>query len=167
MQHRLFISDKNYLLKEAQLSQKDYLLEKLVNQAQKIYLRDYNPLGILDETIQKINDHTTFDVAFLDRFYYELSGIYRFNHGKNQLEFLFDGTPHLEKFKEDWAQTFDDWTNDFCLHRHFLRAILEGAFLDPTPAAHQHIEVRLKLFLEQYFGLRVYAYHGIRKIKAA
>ena len=167
MQHRLFISDKNYLLKEAQFSQKDHLLQQLVNNVKEIYLHECNPLGILDDTIRKVNEVKRFDVAFLDRFYYELSGIYRFNHGKNQLEFLFDGTPHLEKFKEDWAQTFREWTQDFCSHRHFIRAILEGAFLNPTPMAHQHIENRLKLFLEQYFGLRVYAYHGIKKIKAA
>ncbi|MFC2125147.1 hypothetical protein ACFLU5_10070, partial [Bacteroidota bacterium] len=107
------------------------------------------------------------EVAFLDRFYYELCGIYRFKHGENQLEFLFDGTPHLEKFKEDWEQTFLQWIQDFYGHRHFIRAILEGAFLNPTPEAHQHIETRLKHFLEQYFGLRVYAYHGIKEIKVA
>jgi len=167
MEQRLFTSDKNYLLKDAQFSQKNYLLRELVDSVKNLYLNEHNPLGIMDDTIQKLKETKEFQVDFLNRFYNELAGIYRFRHGENQLEFLFDGASHMEKFKEDWNQSFREWINDYYLHRHFLRAVLEGAFLNPTPMAHQNIEVRLKLFLEQYFGLRVYSYQGIKEIKAA
>ncbi len=167
MEHRLFTYDKNYLLKEAQFSQKNYLLQKLIRSVKRIYLEDYNPLGIMDDTILKLKDSKAFGVEFLDLFYFELAGIYRFKYGENQLEFLFDGVSHQEKFKEDWNQTFQEWTKDFCNHRHFIRAILEGAFLNPTPMAHKHIEIRLKIFLEQYFELKVFIYHGIKKTKTA
>ena len=94
MEHRLFISDKNYLLKEAQFSQKNYLLQKLIRSVKRIYMEDCNPLGIMDDTILKLKDSKAFGVEFLDRFYFELAGIYRFKYGENQLEFLFDGVSH-------------------------------------------------------------------------
>ena len=167
MEKRLFTSDKNYILKEAQFSQKEYLLKKLVLNTKQYYLHEYNPLGIVDETIRTILEIRNIDTTFLDHFYYELSGIYRFKYGKNQLEFLFDGDSHLEKYTKDWECKFHKWTHDFLTYRHFVRAVLEGAFLDPTHRNQHHVEIRLKLFLEQYFGLRVYVYYGIRKIKAA
>lgn len=167
MENRLFTSDKNYILKEAQFSQKEYLLKKLVLNTKRYYLQEYNPLGIVDETIKTILGVRNIDTTFLDHFYYELSGIYRFKYGKNQLEFLFDGDTHLEKYKKDWERKFHKWTHDFLTHRHFVRAVLEGVFLNPTLQTRRYVEIRLKLFLEQYFGLRVYIYHGIRKIKAA
>ena len=96
-----------------------------------------------------------------------MSGIYRFKHGENQLEFLFDGSTHFDKYLRDWKRVFHRWTHEFLHYRHFLRAVIEGAYLKPDTATHHLVEVRLKLMLEQYFGLRVYVYHGIRKIKAA
>jgi hypothetical protein len=167
MNIKLFTLDKNYLLKKAQEQLKEELLRELVEKVRDTYLDQYNPLGIVDTTIQDIIDSKTFDIGFLNRFYHKLSGIYRYKHGENQLEILFDGTTHYEKYIRDWKRTFHRWTHEFMVYRHFLRAILEGAFLNPCSSTHRLIDVRLKLMLENYFGLRIYVYHGIRKIHAA
>ena len=57
--------------------------------------------------------------------------------------------------------------HEFSHHKHFIRAILEGSFLDTKENSKKNIQIRLKLFLEQYFHLRVYKYRGIRKLRSA
>jgi hypothetical protein len=166
-QAKLFTLDKNYLLKQAQEQLRDHLLSELVENTRRTYLEKYNPLGLRDETIVCLDNSGAFEIDFLNHFYLELSGIYRYKHGENQLELLFDGSTHYDKYLRDWKRSFHRWTHEFLRYRHFLRAVIEGAFLKPDPPTHHLVEVRLKLMLEQYFGLRVYVYHGIRKIKAA
>ena len=167
MEVRLFTLDKNYLLKQAQEQLREYLLNELVHQVRNIYIREYNPLGIIDSTIEQVSHPKSFDIEFLNHFYYELSGIYRYKHGENQLEILFDGSTHFDKYLRDWKRAFHRWTHEFMEQRHFLRAVLEGAFLKPDPSTYHLVEVRLKLMMESYFGLRIYVYHGIRRIHAA
>ena len=166
-QTKLFTLDKNYLLKQAQEQLREHLLKELVEKVREAYVKNYNPLGLIDNTIECLIKAEKFEIEFLNHFYHELSGIYRYKHGENQLEILFDGTTHFDKYLRDWKRAFHRWTNDFIKHIHFLRAVIEGAFLKPNPATHHLVQVRLKLMLESYFGLRVYVYHGIRKIKAA
>jgi hypothetical protein len=167
MNVKLFTLDKNYLLKQAQEQSRVYLLSELVKHARNVYIRNYNPLGLIDQTIESLISAESYNIEFLDHFYNELAGIYRFKYGENQLEILFDGSTHSDKYLRDWKRAFHRWTNEFMTQRHFLRALLEGAFLRPDPATSRHVEVRLKLMLENHFGLRVYVYHGIRKIHAA
>lgn len=167
MDAKLFTLDKNYLLKEAQLRLKSQLLQELVSKVKKTYLRQYNPLGLMDEVILTILNAKNFRLNCLYNFYFELAGIYRFKYGENQLEFIFDGTPHIEKYKKDWHRNFRKWSDQFCMHSHFLRGVLEGTILNPDPGTDRLIEIRLKHFLEQHFGLRVYKYRGIRRIQVA
>lgn len=167
MKSKLFTLDKNYILKEAQIRLRKKLLIQLVNDVKSKYLLHCNPLGLLDETIMKIHDQQDLEIDYLDTFYYELAGIYRLKYGKNQLEFLFDGSSHYKKYQEDWERKFRKWVREFMEHRHFLRAILEGSVLDPQWEVQKRVQVRLKIFLEQYFSLRVYKYRGIRKLRTA
>lgn len=167
MDAKLFTLDKNYLLKEAQLQLKNLLLNELVFKVRRTYLKEYNPLGLMDEVIDKIQNNANPRLNCLINFYFELAGIYRFKYGENQLEFLFDGTPHIEKYKKDWHRQFRKWGNLFCQQKHFLRAILEGTVINPDPNTDHLIELRLKHFLEQNFGLRIYKYRGIRRIQVA
>jgi hypothetical protein len=167
MDVKLFTLDKNYLLKEAQLQQKDHLLHELVNRVRNTYLREYNPLGLMDDVIEKLIQTNEPRLEPLVNFYFELAGIYRFKYGENQLEFLFDGMPHIEKYAKDWQRQFRRWTGQFYQQKHFMRAVLEGSILNADPQADHLIEIRLKYFLEQYFGLRIYKYRGIRKIQVA
>jgi hypothetical protein len=167
MNVKLFTLDKNYLLKQAQEQLRVYLLTELVDHARKVYITNYNPLGLIDQTIESLISADTFSIEFLDNFYNELAGIYRFKYGENQLEILFDGTTHTDKYMRDWKRSFHRWTHELITQKHFLRALLEGAFLKPDADTSRLVEVRLKLMLENHFGLRVYVYHGIRKIHAA
>ncbi len=167
MDAKLFTLDKNYLLKEAQLQLKDQLLHELFIKVRSTYLKDYNPLGLVDDVILAITNTQTPALECLFNFYFELTGIYRYKYGKNQLEFIFDGTPHIEKYKKDWIRQFRKWSSDFCNQKHFLRACLEGCILDPNPNTSHLIELRLKQVLEQYFELRSYKYSRIRKIQVA
>lgn len=167
MDAKLFTLDKNYLLKEAQYQLKNQLLTDLIAHIKKTYLTHYNPLGLIDPVILRIRDCEEIRYECLHNFYFELAGIYRYKYGQNQLEFLFDGTPHLEKYKKEWKRQFRKWMHDFSSQRHFIRAVLEGTILAPGYQADRLVELRLKHFLEQHFGLRIYKYRGIRKIRVA
>lgn len=167
MDSKLFTLDKNYILKEAQVKLRARLLRQLVDDVVTTYLERYNPLGLVDETILSIQGNPDTDIDYLDSFYYELAGIYRLRYGENQLEFLFDGSSHYIKYQQEWQRKFRKWTKEFFNHKHFLRAVLEGSILSPEEQTQKRVQVRLKLFLEQHFNLRVYKYRGIRKLKIA
>ena len=167
MDTKLFTLDKNYILREVQDRLRTQLLLQLVKDVKSIYIKRYNPLGLIDETIIKIQDDQAPAIDYLESFYYELAGIYRLKYGENQLEFLFDGSSHHSKYTMDWKRKFRKWMQEFIRHKHFLRAILEGSYLMPEEHTQHRIQVRLKLFLEQQFHLRVYKYRGIRKLRSA
>ena len=143
------------------------LLRQLVSDVKVLYLEKYNPLGLVDETIIKLKNTECQDIDYLNSFYYELAGIYRLKYGENQLEFLFDGSSHYIKYEKEWHRRFQKWMHEFSHHKHFIRAILEGSFLDTKENSKKNIQIRLKLFLEQYCRLRVYKYRGIRKLRSA
>jgi hypothetical protein len=167
MDTKLFTLDKNYILKEAQIKVRTQLLRQLVSDAKSVYLDQHNPLGLIDDTILQINTNLNDDINYLNPFYYELAGIYRLKYGENQLEFLFDGSSHFIKYKKEWQRKFQKWMTEFLHHKHFVRAILEGSYLNPDKNIRNHVQIRLKLFLEQRFQLRVYKYRGIKKLKSA
>ncbi len=167
MDAKLFTLDKNYLLKEVQIKLRAKLLRQLVSNIKDLYLEKFNPLGLLDETIVKLLNTESSDIDYLNSFYYELAGIYRLKYGENQLEFLFDGSSHFIKYEKDWQRRFRKWMHEFSEHKHFVRAILEGSYLHTEEQNRKNIQIRLKLFLEQHFHLRVYKYRGIRKLKSA
>ena len=167
MDTKLFTLDKNYLLKEVQIKLRATLLRQLVSDIKDLYLKKFNPLGLLDETIIKLQNTESRDIDYLNSFYYELAGIYRLKYGENQLEFLFDGSSHYLKYEKEWQRRFRKWMLEFSQHKHFVRAILEGSYLDNEEQSRKNIQIRLKLFLEQHFHLRIYKYRGIRKLRSA
>ena len=167
MDTKLFTLDKNYLLKEVQIKLRAELLRQLVSDIKDLYLEKFNPLGLLDETIVKLLNIESSDIDYLNSFYYELAGIYRLKYGENQLEFLFDGSSHFIKYEKDWQRRFRKWMHEFSEHKHFVRAILDGSYLHTEERNRKNIQIRLKLFLEQHFHLRVYKYRGIRKLRSA
>ena len=129
MIQKLFPLDKNYILKEAQLITKQSLLETLVKEVKKCYLFQCNPLGLVDDTVLKITRTDEYSLLLLEDFYEHLAGIYRFKFGANQLEFLFDGRTHFEKYQEDWTAAFIQWVALFCKEENFLKAVLEATIL--------------------------------------
>jgi hypothetical protein len=166
MIRRLFPTDKNYILGEVQASQKDSLLQYLVQFVKQYYLQNHNPLGLVDDTIIEIQKNKEFPVEAFDDFYHDLAAIYRFKHGEVQLEFLFDGSSHSEKYIADWVTFYKQNIRAFCLNRYFIRAVLDLSVF------HNHDRVaylagdRLKYFLSQYYAMKVYKYKGIMSVSA-
>lgn len=167
MQRKLFPLDKNYILKEAQLVCKETLLDTLVEKVKEAYLLFCNPLGLEDDTILKIKNSKKVSTVLLEDFYEHLAGIYRFKYGSNQLEFLFDGRNHFEKYQDDWSDAFLVWISNFCQEESFLKAILEVTIFYPQDRKALLAGNRLKAFVSQQFYLKVYKYRGIVTLNVA
>lgn len=167
MRQKYFPLDKNYILESAQLDNEERLVIYLINFVKAYYQANYNPLGLLDTTTEKILAHETSYTDRLSEFYSNLAGIYRYKYGANQLEFLFDGTNHYEKYVEDWKKTYKAWLMEFCQKPNFVRAVLELTVFYPEDRVALLAENRMKAFIENHFELKVYRYRGIQKMKAS
>ncbi len=121
----------------------------------------------MDDTTIKIVQSKNYKLDHLLEFYHDLAAIYRFKAGDNQLEFLFDGSTHYEVFTKEWVECFQEWVMEFCKHRSFLKAVFEAAILYPEDRKALLAGNRFKVFLAQFFNLKVYKYRGILEVNAA
>ena len=167
MGHHFFKFDKNYILKEAQDASSEELLQQMVTFVKQAYLEQNNPLGLVDDTVRLIQGSTCPQTKKLEDFYNILAGIYRFKHGSNQLELLFDGATHFEKYKQDWTTAFENWSREFCKKPTFIRAVLEVTVFYPKHKKGQLAEARMRAFLSQHFALRIHKRQGIMGSKIA
>ncbi len=165
--HQLFPQDKNYILKEVQSDLQPLLLDRLVSKVKQTYLAQSNPLGLEDDTVKKIKACRQFTLDHLDIFYWELAGVFRYRIGSNQLEFIFSGKSQYDKYHDDWYDAFDIWMEDFLISPYFVRAVLEMSILAPSNRAALLAKDRMKVYLSQYFNLKVYKFKGIVPIVAA
>lgn len=163
----IFPQDKNYILKEAQENTKTQLLNFLSETVRNTYLDKYNPLGLEDDTIIAIRNCKHPQVSNLESFYYELAAVYRYKIGSNQLEFIFSGKSHYDKYIDDWREAFEIWTEDFMDSPYFIRAVIQMTILGPNDRSASLAANRLKVYLSQYFNLKIYKYRGIMPTKAA
>ena len=157
----LFAQDKNYILKEVQADTKDTLLNQMVKKVRENYLSRSNPLDLEDDTVRAIKQCRQFTLDHLDMFYWELAGVFRYRIGSNQLEFIFSGRSHYDKYYDDWTEAFEIWLEDFLMSPYFIRAVLEMSILMPNKRAALLAKDRMKVYLSQYFNLKVYKYRGI------
>ncbi len=167
MIQKYFPFDKNYLLEKAQLSIEKESVIYLINHCKEYYLQTNNPLGLVDDTVAQIQEHETVYKKDLREFYRQLCGIYRYRHGDNQLELLFDGSDHLAKYEADWRNTYRQWLNELVTSPLFVRAILELSVFHPGGRKGQLATNRLKIYIEQHFGIKFYRYRGIVESEAA
>jgi hypothetical protein len=167
MIQKYFPFDKNYLLEKAQLSLEEELVIHLIEHCKSYYLLANNPLGILDDTSLKIMEHQTVYTDRLSEFYRHLCGVYRYKFGNNQLELLFDGSDHIIKYRSDWRSAFISWLDDLCEVPQFIRAVLELTVFYPEDRKADLAANRMKAYIEQYFGIRLYRYKGIVEMKIA
>jgi len=164
MIRRLFPSDKNSILIEVQSSQQEYLLKYLVDFVKQYYQLHYNPLGLIDDIILEINKDKEYPMEAFEEFYHDLSAVYRFKHGEVQLELLFDGSSHDEKYTADWISYFKQNIHTFCGNKYFLRAVLDISVFHHLDRVAFLAGIRLKYFLTNYFDLKVYKYRGIMEV---
>ena len=167
MIRKFFPLDKNYLLEEAQLSLQGHLLLSLVNKVKETYLQCHNPLGIMDGFAQKVAHYQPKNLKPLYPFYQNMAAVYRYKHGDNQLEFLWDGTGHLQKYRQEWEATFEEWATTFCGQHRFLMAVMDLTVFLPLNRKAHLAENKMNSFISQFFGLKVHKKRGIVEMKVA
>jgi hypothetical protein len=163
-----FPMDKNYILKEVQLSLRDELLQWMVCYTREYYQLAYNPLGLVDDTISTVKSADFSNLRLLYPVYAKIAAVYRHTHGEVQLEFLFNGDEHFDKYEEEWQESYKRWINDLFEHKVFLRAIMEITIFN-FHSEHQLLLInnRLQSHLEHFFNLRIYRYKGIIETQVA
>jgi hypothetical protein len=164
---KFFPLDKNYLLEDAQLSLQDALLTQLINQVKIEFERSSNPLGILDEFTSKVRGYTCQNLKPLYNFYQNMAAVYRFKYSNNQLEFVWDGRDHLEKYKAEWSVAFKRWTTEFCNQELFVQAILDLTVFLPQNRHADFVENRMNNFMLRQFGLKLHKTKGLASMKVA
>ncbi len=164
MIRRLFPADKNHILMEVQLTLRDKLLLELVNYVKGYYLHHFNPLGLIDDTILEIQKQKNIPYEAFDELYHDLAAVYRFRYGEVQLELLFDGSTHYDKYSNEWKAYFIQSIKSFCSNKFFLKAVLDISVFNNHGHAAQLAGERLKYFLTNYFDLKVYKYRGVMEI---
>lgn len=164
MLRKFFPLDKNYILEEAQLSLEIPLLQYLVDFVKVEYLLRSNPLGMMDATATKIQEHHGSDFRHLHDFYFNLMGVFRYKfYGDNQLEFSFEGKEAFDQYQEHWSRQFREWTKGFCKHDNFLRAVLDLTVFYPADSPVLMVDNRMNAFISQYFEVKIDPRKGIIK----
>lgn len=158
---KYFPQDKNYILYGAQFDQKEELLTYLVEQSKRFYQLQYNPLGLLDDTILKIQSHHKVEIEIFDEFYETIAAVYRFKFGNNQLEFLFDGMDHFSKYTFEWNQVFRQYIIELFAYGPFLKTVLQLCVFGIQGHGKTLAINRLTQYIQQHFDLKVYRYKGI------
>jgi hypothetical protein len=164
MIQKLYPLDKNYILRQAQSLMEDHLLDLMVFELKKSYTLLYNPLMLMDETFAKILDNHQFPKDRIKLIYRQLCGIYRLKNGDNQLELLFDGRTHLEKFKEDWTSQFVFWIRELGIHEPYIKNMLRMTLLYDTDSRAEWSENHCKSFINQHFDLKIVKRKGELKL---
>ncbi len=167
MIRKFFPLDKNYLLEEAQLALQDTLLSRLLEKVKTHYQLIHNPLGLDDSFSRQINCFEIHNFKPLSGFYTNLSAVYRFKYGDNQLTFAWDGRDHQEIYQSEWTATFEQWTDDFCKHELFLQAVLDLTVFLPENR-HAHLaESRMNHFILKHFEVKFHKNRGLVQMKVA
>lgn len=167
MIQKLFPLDKNYILRQAQSILEEQMLEVMVFELKKSYTQLFNPLMLMDETFAKILDTYEYPKDRLRMIYRQLCGIYRFKNRDNQLELLFDGRTHLEKFQEDWSLQMIEWFHELGYHEQYVKTMLRMTLLFDTESRAEWSENHCKFFINEYFELKIIKRKGELKLKIA
>jgi hypothetical protein len=151
---KLFPLDKNYILRQAQFVLEEELIDQMVYELKRSYTYLYNPLQLMDQTYAKILDTFDFPTDRIQLIYRQLCGIYRYKNGNNQLELLFDGRSHFDKFKDEWEVTFLAWIQELGQHEQYVKTMLRMTLLYDTESRAEWSENHCKAFINQHFELK-------------
>jgi hypothetical protein len=164
---KFFPLDKNYLLEASQLSLQDELLIQLIEQVKSEFEQRTNPLGLMDAFSLKIKNYQSKNLKPLYNFYQNLAGVYRFKYSDNQLEFVWDGRDHQEKYRADWSAAFVEWVTEFCKQELFVQAVLDLTVFLPDNR-HAHLaENRMNNFMLRQFEVKIHKTKGLVAMKVA
>lgn len=165
MDNRLFLLDKNYILKQAQADLRLELQAQLVDIVKDAYFSFFNPLRLKDEMSDQVENFQPIHLSFFDELYDILAGIFRYQIGDNQLELLFDGKSHYERYLIDWEEAFKGYVHEMCLKRNFILAALELTVFHSPDKRIELAQNRMKVAIFDHFELKVYRYKGIQTYK--
>ena len=166
MSNRLFLLDKNYILKQAQSDLQLELQAQLVDMVKEAYFLQFNPLRLVDEMSELVESFKPIHLSFFDDLYEILAGIYRYQIGDNQLELLFDGKSHYEKYVIDWTEAFQGYVRDMCQKKNFILAALELTVFHSPEKRIELAQNRMKVAIFDHFELKVYKHRGIQTYKS-
>jgi hypothetical protein len=165
MIQKLFPLDKNYILRQAQSVLEEEMIDRMVFELKRSYTFLFNPLRLMDQTYSQILDTYDFPRERVRLIYRQLCGIYRYKHGDNQLELLFDGRTHFEKFQEDWSDALVGYVQELGIHEQFVKTMLRMTLLFDTETRAEWAENHCKSFINQYFELKVVKRQGELRLK--
>lgn len=165
VENRLFLLDKNYILKQAQSDLRLELQAQLVDMVKDAYFSYFNPLRLPDEMSEQVERFQPIHLSFFDELYDILSGIFRFQIGDNQLELLFDGSSHYEKYLIDWKEAFKGYVSEMCQRKNFILAALELTVFHSPDKRIELAQNRMKVAIFDHFELKVYKHKGIQTYK--
>ncbi|WP_040397485.1 hypothetical protein [Cesiribacter andamanensis] len=161
MHLKFFRYDKNYLLRAVQEELRSRLLAYLCGQGRRAFQQHFNPLGLEDSLSRQIRS-TRPRLDGLQDVYTTLAAIYRYHHGGNQLELLFNGKSHEEQYHLDWSLCFADWCSQLCADPVFVRLLLGISVLQPPKKGHPSLaEQRLRSLVQEKWGIKVHKRRGI------
>jgi hypothetical protein len=167
MIQKLFPLDKNYILRQAQSVMEEELLDQMVVELKASYTQLYNPLQLMDQTYRLILERNEFPRERIRLIYRQLCGIYRYRHGDNQLELLFDGRTHFEKFQEDWTSSLLGYVRQLGQHEPYVKTLLRMTLLYDTESRAEWAENNCKAFINQFFELKVIKRQGELLLKVS
>ena len=167
MVRKFFPLDKNYLLEEAQLALQDELLCAMIEEVKRAFGKVNNPLGLEDEFTLKIRNYRPGNLKPLSDFYLNLAGVYRFKFSDNQLEFVWDGRDHLDKYYEEWPRAFEQFIQEFCQQELFVQAVLDLTVFLPENQQAELAENRMNNFMLRQFGVKLHKTKGLVPMKVA
>lgn len=127
----------------------------------------YNPLGLDDSYSKRIKSFEPKDLDSLNTFYQNLAAVYRYKCGDTQLEFIWDGGEHFEKYKLEWSDAFDQWSAQFFRQELFIKAVLDLTVFLPVNKKVHLAENRMNNFIHQQFEIKIHKTKGILELRVA
>lgn len=121
-------------------------------------------MGLEDSTTKKIREFKLKDNSSLEGIYENIAAIYRYQYGDSQLEIIWDGKSHHEKFSEDWSNSYEEWITELCQNRSFVKGILHLTVFSEQKKNNFFVENSLKAIINEYFDLKVLTKNGIKKV---
>lgn len=153
---KAFPSDKNYLLLSAQERLRSTFVFDAHSIVKENYFKYHNPLGIVDATVRAIMDFIPGDESnCLSGLYDNLSIAYRYIHGNNQLEIVWDGRSHEELYADQWRTVYKDWLHELCSDPSFLKLFLVVTVFNSPEKNYKILENRLKGAVNTKFSIRI------------
>ncbi len=126
---KCFDRDKNYILKQAQKDLAHQVVRESIPHIVNLYLQQSNPLGLEDDFTNYLISTKKINYDFLIPSYTLLCNIFRRIHSDNQLEFLWDGSTHYDKYVVDWRKSYHNWQKELCRNPKYTLSVIKGTFL--------------------------------------